>query len=103
MKNQELQITANGTYGNTPTTKISLKDGWNKVSINYRSGAAGTVTPKFFPHGSTTSEAVNLPAPIDATSVTANASWDMAGPGRLEFEATGVSGTIDVFVYYLAN
>lgn len=103
MKNQALEITTNDTYGDTATTKIPLKDGWNKVSINYRGGAAGTITPKFYPHGSTTPEDVNLPAPISATSVTANASWDMSGPGRLEFVSTGVSGTIDVFVNYLAN
>lgn len=97
-KRQVLTINSSATSAN-----IALLDGWNKISINYGAGAAGTITPKYLPKFDSTVQAVSIPAPVSANSVTANAAWDMSGPGFIQFVSTGVSGTITIIIDWLKD
>lgn len=81
---------------NITSNRLLMKDGWNKVSINFAAGATGTVTPRKYPFSTSQPEAVNIPSPplaAPGTAVTStNISFDISGGGELDFVTSGMSG-----------
>jgi hypothetical protein len=89
-------VTVNGA-----TAKYKLRDGWNKVSVNFGGGAAGTVTPRYYPSPTSQPSAVNIPAPVSAVSTTVNTDFDISGGGDIDFNIAGIAGTISITIYPL--
>jgi hypothetical protein len=85
---REITVTANGQSG-----YIKLYPGMNAVKVTYVGGASGVLTPQ---HAFVKGENGAIDLPDGSSTVSADESFGMLGPGFLSFSASGVSGTIKV-------
>lgn len=88
-----LALSANAT---NPIKWFRLKKGVNRINVEYRTGAAGTIVPVTTNDPETPTKHSIVPENGSNISITASHPFTVIGPGLLGFRVSGVSGTIDV-------